>query len=193
MISNKLKWILGISVVFLLIIATNYVDRSNFRRVQESIKTIYEDRLVAQDLIYQMSQIVHQKILDLSLMDSVRHQTTGPQENAEMQKLLDRFYETRLTSRESEILSDLSANFKLLQDMEQSSGIRHPRYQSHLLEMESNINNLSAIQLDEGRRQMFAGQKAVKSIDLLTTIEVYVLVFLAILVQIIVLYNPSKE
>ena len=53
---NKLKWILGIFVVFLLIVATNLIDRNNFVRIRESIETIYEDRLIADDLIFELSK-----------------------------------------------------------------------------------------------------------------------------------------
>jgi len=49
---NKAKWILGILMVFVLIIATNLIDKNNFLKVRDSVVTIYEDRLVAKDLIF---------------------------------------------------------------------------------------------------------------------------------------------
>ena len=111
MFTNKIKWILGISVVFLLIIATNYVDRSNFRRVQNSIETIYEDRLVAQDLVFKMSLIIQHKVLDYSIDDSLRMDKDYRQDNANMDSLLVRFHETRLTRNEAVILKTFEDNF----------------------------------------------------------------------------------
>ena len=58
---NKLKWILGILMVFVLIIATNLIDKNNFVRVRDSVVTIYEDRLVANDLIFEMLKSVQEK------------------------------------------------------------------------------------------------------------------------------------
>ena len=60
---TKIKWVLSVLLVFFLILATNLIDKDNFRRVKNSIVTIYEDRLVANDLIFELSQLVHQKEL----------------------------------------------------------------------------------------------------------------------------------
>lgn len=57
---NKLKWILGITLIFVLIIATNLIDRNNFVRISNVVTTIYEDRLIASDLIFEMLSSVHQ-------------------------------------------------------------------------------------------------------------------------------------
>jgi len=51
---NKVKWVLGILIVFILILATNLIDRNNFIRVKDSVVTIYEDRLIASDLVFEM-------------------------------------------------------------------------------------------------------------------------------------------
>ena len=48
---NKIKWTLGILMVFVLIVTTNLIDRNNFVRVKDSVVSIYEDRLVAKNLI----------------------------------------------------------------------------------------------------------------------------------------------
>ncbi len=58
---NKIKWILGISLIFLLILMTNLIDRSNFMIVNDSIETLYADRLVAQDIIYSLSKELAKK------------------------------------------------------------------------------------------------------------------------------------
>ncbi|MEJ2006241.1 MAG: MCP four helix bundle domain-containing protein [Cyclobacteriaceae bacterium] len=193
MFTNKIKWILGISVVFLLIIATNYVDRSNFRRVQDSIETIYEDRLVAQDLVFKMSLIIQHKVLDYSISDSAGMNKDYRQDNANMDSLLIRFHETRLTRDEAAILKAFEDNFAEARRLEEASEMNVSAYEGVLQELNENILSLSKIQMDEGRRQMFEGEKALKSVNLLTTIEVYVLVFLAILIQVIILYNPNKK
>jgi len=189
MFSNKLKWILGISMVFLLIIATNYVDRSNFRRVKNSIETIYEDRLVAQDLVFKMSRIVKEKELRFSKTDSIPE---GNRENQEMDELLAQFHETRLTPGEATCREKFERDVGTIVRMEQSGG-DYQGYRHLLDDLNENIMSLSKVQMDEGKRQLFEGEKALRSVDLLTTIEVYVLVFLAILIQIIVIYNPRSQ
>ena len=62
-----------------------------------------------------------------------------------------------------------------------------------LFEIDENLYDLTKIQLNEGRRQMSISQKAIDTVELFTQIEIYLLVFLAIVVQVIVMYNPKKE
>ncbi|MGB5942285.1 MAG: hypothetical protein WBG71_05340 [Leeuwenhoekiella sp.] len=59
--------------------------------------------------------------------------------------------------------------------------------------MKTNLDDLAKIQLDEGSRQMSISKRAVDTVELFTQIEIYLLVFLAIVVQIIVMYNPKKK
>lgn len=68
---NKIKWILGISVVFLLIITTNLIDRNNFITVRDSVATIYEDRLIAKDIVFDISLLINEKKLANVLEDSI--------------------------------------------------------------------------------------------------------------------------
>ncbi len=62
-----------------------------------------------------------------------------------------------------------------------------------LQSLKSNLNDLSKIQLSEGSRQMSISKKAIDTVELFTQIEIYVLVFLAIVIQIIVMYNPKNK
>ncbi|MDG1728743.1 MAG: hypothetical protein P8K68_03220 [Algibacter sp.] len=68
---NKIKWVLGISMIFILILSTNLIDRNSFVRMKDSVVTIYEDRIIANDLIFEMSKSVHEKEIAVALLDSV--------------------------------------------------------------------------------------------------------------------------
>ena len=52
---------------------------------------------------------------------------------------------------------------------------------------------MAKIQLIEGEKQMSISKKAIDKIDLFTSIEIYILIVLAIIVQGIILYTPKKE
>ena len=67
---NKVKWVLGILVVFLLIVATNLIDRNNFVRVRESVETLYEDRLIANDLLFELAKTVQENEIAVHLSDT---------------------------------------------------------------------------------------------------------------------------
>jgi hypothetical protein len=47
--------------------------------------------------------------------------------------------------------------------------------------------------LEEGSRQLKISRRAIDTIELFTQIEIYILIFLAIIVQIIVMYKPKED
>jgi hypothetical protein len=57
--------------------------------------------------------------------------------------------------------------------------------------VKKDLDDLSAIQVREGRRQLFEGKKALSSADLFTQLEIGALVVLAIAVQVVILYTPG--
>ncbi len=166
---NKVRWILGIVLVFLLILTTNLVDRQNFTIVRESIETIYADRLVAQNILYDLSNLTWEK------------EAGQPGVDARMSEAIDRFSATKLTPREEETFSRLQQHLRTLREGEPLTAIR------------AELNELSDIQLQEGRRQLSASQQAIGLADLFTRLEIGALVILAIAVQVIILYTPKPH
>ncbi|MGK7394370.1 MAG: hypothetical protein ACNS62_07345 [Candidatus Cyclobacteriaceae bacterium M3_2C_046] len=194
---SKIKWILGITIVFFLILATNYIDRNNFRRIQESIETIYADRLIAQDLVFEMSLISQEKVLSVATLDSGFNSDNQVDLNNEMDRLIELFRNTKLTQREARVFDDLQNDFMAIRNFENKLNNGFAReekqqYKDLLADLNQTIYDLSKIQLDEGRRQLEIAKRAVRSTNLLTTIEVYFLIFLAILLQVIVIYKPKQ-
>ena len=194
---NKLKWILGILMVFVLIIATNLIDKNNFVRVRDSVVTIYEDRLVANDLIFEMLKSVQEKELAVAISDSTFFYSKNSKVNHNIEALVSRFEETKLTSQEENVFSDLKQNVKLLVDAEakflNSGYADNAQVIKHIESLKTNLSDLSKIQLTEGNRQMSISKRALDSVELFTQIEIFILVFLAIVIQIIVMYNPKTK
>ncbi|MEQ9261748.1 MAG: MCP four helix bundle domain-containing protein [Owenweeksia sp.] len=194
---DKLKWILGILMIFVLIIATNLIDKNNFVRVRDSVVTIYQDRLIANDLIFEMLKSVQQKELAVSLSDSTFFQNQNSKVNDNLQSLVSRFEQTKLTSKEEKVFADLKTNIQTLIDSESqflNSGYSdNSQIITHIESLKNNLNDLSKIQLNEGSRQMSISKRALDTIELFTQIEIYILVFLAILVQVIVMYKPKEK
>ena len=194
---NKIKWILGILMVFVLIVTTNLIDRNNFIRVKDSVVSIYEDRLVAKNLILDISNSIHKKEMAVALTDSTFFENSNNGENKNIQNLISKFETTKLTKEESKTFSDLKENLNQLNKTE--SDFVKSIYTSkddmfkQISKIKKNLEDLSKIQLLEGSKQMSISKKAIDSVELFTQIEIYLLIFLAIVIQIIVMYNPKKE
>jgi hypothetical protein len=194
---NKVKWVLGILMIFVIIIATNLIDRSNFQRVRDAATTIYEDRLVAKDLIFDISNAIHKKEIAAIQADSLFYTKQNIAVNNNIQDLTLRFADTKLTTSEKQILDILIDDLTKLSTLEKnfvnSSYKNTDAILKQILTIDTHLNSLSDIQINEGKKQVALTRKAVNAVELFTQIEIYVLVFLAILIQIIILYNPKDS
>ncbi|MGC1205025.1 MAG: MCP four helix bundle domain-containing protein [Flavobacteriaceae bacterium] len=193
---NKIKWVLGILMIFILILSTNLIDRKNFIRMKDSVVTIYEDRIIANDLIFEMSNSVHEKEIAVVLLDSVFFNQVNLKVNADFQSLISRFELTKLTAEEGKIFDELKNNIQSLikaEDIFINSGfVNEAEVVKYISKIKYNLSGLSKIQLNEGRKQMSISKRAIDTVELFTQIEVYFLVFLAIIIQIIVMYQPKE-
>jgi len=194
-ILNKAKWIIGILLVVGLIIATNLIDKKNFEQIRNSVVTIYEDRLLAKEIIFEISALVHEKEMAIALKDSSFFSNRNPEVNEQLARDIEKFEQTELTRQEEVKFNQLKRNLSQLRDMEESfidSGFESVDSAiEKSLQIDQNLIALSEIQISEGKKHVFLSKRAADSIDLYTQVEIYFLIFLAIVVQIIILYNPK--
>jgi hypothetical protein len=194
---NKVKWILGILIVFVLIVTTNLIDKNNFIRVRDAVVTIYEDRVVASDLIFDLSKSVQEKEIAAALLDTTFFYNRSEQLDKNILELLSRYDQTKLTKKEKKTLNNLKSDFEDLKISENilinSNFIEKRSFFNTISDIQENLYNLSKIQLSEGKRQMSISKKAVDKLEIFTQIEIYLLAVLAIVIQIIILYKPKQR
>lgn len=196
-INNKVKWVLGLFLVFFLIIATNLIDKNNFKRIRDTVVTIYEDRLIAQDLILKLKVLVQEKEMACVLSDTSFFKERNTAINREIEEIVSRYLTTRLTDDEERIFSRFQARLGTLVKLESSGGNSQPgdpdQYRKQIGLIKENLRELSEVQLEEGKRQSSLSKEVFETVELFTHIEIYVLVILAILIQILVIYSPKKS
>jgi hypothetical protein len=201
MLSTRLKWFFGLLLVFFLILGTNLVDRKNFRQVRDSVVTIYEDRLVAKDIIFELFARMEEKNVALVAADTDFYQKRNQGVNGKIDELVESFRQTKLTRKEAEVFAMLQQHIAELQTTEvqfveaavEDQVALQSDLQTKLTVVKDDLRNLSKIQIEEGRRQMFIGKEAVESVELLTNLEIMMLILIALVVQIAVLYNPERK
>lgn len=196
-IFKKIKWFLAVLCVFLLILATNLIDQDNFLRVEKAVENIYNERLLAKELLLDVTIQFHQKELAYALNDSIYLQSQNDVVNAKINELLQMFDRTGVTRKEKAIVDKLNENHAKLIHLESNTQLQDTLYSSDCAEIFSaintNISELSAVQVREGRNQKFLARDALKTVKLFSKIEIYVLILLALVLQIIILYNPKEK
>lgn len=196
-VNRKIKWIVGILMIFVLIITTNLIDKNNFRRVRDSVVTIYEDRLIANDIIFEMQKTLHQKEIALVQSDSAYFTMNQTKANKSLEALVAEFKQTKLTVEEEKVFDDLRNNLQLLSESEnqllKSNFSNSTEVANQIKQLKTNLDELAKIQLNEGSNQMSISKRALDTVELFTQIEIYILVVLAILAQIILMYKPKEK
>lgn len=202
MIVNKLKWIAGFFIVFILILATNLIDKDHFQRIEKSVTTIYEDRLVANDIIYKMSRIISEKSLAFALSDSVFISDRNQKLSSELDQHIFDFHETELTDTEAELLTDLENDFQILKQAElnytQEQVFLHSNkylntVNAQIFKINKALDELSNVQMTEGKKQKSIASNSLNLIEMMTRIEIISLIILGIVIQFLVLYKPRRE
>ena len=194
---HRLKWVAAFLLVFVLIIGTNLLDRRHFQQMEATVESIYEDRLVAKELIFKMDRIMHQKALFLAQKEpSPLMETFLSSGNDSIQTWLNAFEHTQLTQEEERIFRAMIKKMHGLADSE-TAYLRQPTdslkvalEQQYLL-IQQDLQQLSKIQIKEGKRRLSEARRTMKSIEFFTNVEIVSLVIIGLLLQFLLLY-PVK-
>jgi len=194
---SKIKWVIGVFGVFLLVLATNLIDKDNFSRLEETVDNIYNDRLLAKEVLLDITIKFHKKELAYSLNDSTYLAHQNDAINEEISKSLEMFDRLESTKNEEQIVEDLHRNHKRLIELESNLSPKETLYTPQCAAIFSAINEniveLASEQVEEGKSQKFIAKKAIEQANLYSQIEIYVLIFLGLVVQFIILYTPKKS
>ncbi len=128
--------------------------------------------------------------------DSTYLQNQNDTVNVEINKLLEMFDRVGSTQKEDLVLKKLNKNHARLIQLEANLLSKDTLYTSECAEVFSaintNITELAALQIKEGRNQKFLARNALDTVQLFSKIEIYFLIFLGLLLQIIILYKPKN-
>lgn len=196
-IYRKLKWFSAVLGVFLIILATNLIDKKSFLKVEEAVEKIFKERLVAKELLLGVSIKFHEKELAYALNDSAYLKSKNDEVNKEINELLQKFDKAETPRKEKIILKDLKKNHSNLIKLESNTDSKDSLYSLECAAIFSAINSiikdLSEAQIKGAKNQNFNATAAVNTVKLFSQIETYLLIFLALFLVVIILYTPKKS
>ncbi|WP_218058509.1 hypothetical protein [Allomuricauda sp. CP2A] len=191
---QRLRLILVLAISFMLIMVANLMDYGYILRTQDTVNSVYNDRVVAQDYIYQMSGLFYQKELSLGENNGIFEAT-----NDSIASLMSRFGETKLTRNESNFFFDLRKNYVELTSLEnklrhqkETMGTTRRDIQIELLEIRKNLDDLENVQFAEGGQMTERSNRALGMNALLSKVELVFLVIMGFVVLHMVLLGTNK-
>lgn len=188
-VANRINIGLGLTMVFLLVLATNRIDKKHFDVVQNSITTLHKDRILAQDYVYKMNGIIYEKRLILADSNSTNIKKGL---NKQFKTLIEVFSTTKLTINESKNFESLLENFERLQKAETSNNKSSEIELDYLKAIKTDLDNLAMIQISESKNIIGLTQKSLNNKNLISKLEIGFLISIGIVLQIIIFYRVKK-
>lgn len=201
-IINKALWSTGLILAIALILITGQTNIRNFEKVQNSIEEIYKDRLVVKGLIYNLVTDLHKKELALVNKDSSFFSSQNKVVNERLLKDIQTFRNTKLTPKEDETLRRFSLGVTKLIEQEKKANLASAPgisketmtfLQAQIDILYKNLDDLSQIQLNEGKRKLANSGEAVASMNFFERVENYFIIIFAALIFVILFVIPGEK
>lgn len=185
---SRVRALLALIIVFLLVFATNKMDKNHFQKVQESFSSVYEDRLVAKDYIYKIS-----RLLDIKKNDLITGEISGVDYsiNDSIRVLIDKYSESNLTENEAKSFSRLKSKLDNLLNVEKNTGNSSERALK-IVDVLSELDQLANIQMIEAKKELTKSNRLIDSSNLISALEIGALILIGIIIQLLIFLKPLK-
>ncbi|MBK0404715.1 MCP four helix bundle domain-containing protein [Adhaeribacter sp. BT258] len=194
-IQQKTRAALILGVVFLLVFAKNCYDERKVAELGNSFASVYEDRLVVESYIYQLSDHLYQKKIMLDNCSSQENlgnlQAKIGAQNSAIHSLILHYEKTRLTEKEAVSFQDFKENVATIEKLESQymAGVgqalpeKKVTLDASYVSAAENLHELSGIQVAEGRLLSEKSKKMIAGSSLLTQFELAILIGVGLLIQ----------
>lgn len=185
-----------LAMAFLLVLGSNRLDQRHFSTIQTTVNSVYQDRVVVQDIIYQLNNIFHQKELRLTRNGEFQ---SSDSENLKVEQLVAEFGATELTFDESNLLKDFKNNFSALKELEnkkvessiEATSSNYMPVIKKFKEIKETLNGLAKIQLEQSGKLTQLSNKSLGMNILLSQLEVAFMIIIGIAMMALIFY-PIK-
>ncbi len=205
---NKSKIALCAAVILILIFAKNWIDKNNVNTLNSSFTSVFDDRLVVESYIFQLSDHLYQKKIIIADSENAEQALAIQDEvnthNSIIDQILLDYEKTKLTTAESMYFGNLKERLMDLRTMEEkflgALATQNPNLSTDIaVQMQKtfdtamlDLNQLSKIQISEGRLLRDQSKQIAAGSTMLSQFELVVIVGIGILIQILIFASRSS-
>jgi len=203
-IKQKMTAAIILGAVIGVTMLTNLVERNRFQSLDKSLETLYEDRLMAESYLFQISENLHlQEELIWACVSDKGHVGYSPDTDvaslrSERQEVMQKYHATYLTDEEAVELNHLQGALNRLDDFEHTLNESAEADEAYLEEYEaithdafSALHALSDIQTEVGANVQQESHKMILGSISFSHFEMIILLVLAIIIQGLVFSSKS--
>ncbi|MBD3628052.1 MULTISPECIES: MCP four helix bundle domain-containing protein [Cyclobacterium] len=207
--SFKIKIAIALTLVLFLIFAKSLVDKSNVDELEASFVTVYEDRLVVQDYIFNITELLFRMRLlvanteSLDQYLSIQNQVMAYHD--QILNIISDFEKTHLTPKEAEYLKDfetlirdkleIESYFTGFEESDRNYQSSVEKFNTDFEKVFYDLRELSKIQLREGEKLTNLSYRIKARSDIWLQFEYAVLFVLLIIISMLIYSSRdiSKE
>lgn len=188
--SRRINTIFSLAVVFLLVLATNRIDKHQFEEVQETVNELFKDRVMVQDYIFKIAKKIHKTQLAVNTGTTTGKITL----QAEIDELLTAIEETKLTRTEADLLIRIDKELTDLSKLSIQSGNTEDinTFNKRIARLDAHLENLSAVQISESRNLTKSAEKSLYISGLIAKAEIFFIICIGLVMQFLIFYRIKK-
>lgn len=204
---RKISGFLIIGVLLVLLYGKNLLERQSFRAVSGTLSNVYEDRLLVESYIFQISEKLFkiQRLVDHCTInyDYSKAVVEISMEEQAILKIVGAFESTQLTEQEALLLADFKRiiekdlsikSYQLLYN--DSSGVNEEQvkvYDQKIARAQQDLVKLSSIQLEEGEKLVSKAKSLINRSQIWAQFELALLLILVIVIYVYIFKKPVVE
>ncbi len=204
---KKIRAIIIITVLLGLIYAKNHIERQNFKEMGRAFNEVYEDRLVVNGYIFNISESLFeiQELVDHCDIDN-DYSTAVQQIQSKEEEILEQlvlFEQANLTEEEKVVLADFRSiiendlrinSYEMLYS--DSAGVNVDQvllYDARLSRAHADLDQLTKIQVSEGEKVTRKSKRLLNRSQIWAQFEVALLVVLIIVLYLLLFRNSKRN
>lgn len=204
---RKITALVSIGLLLSLLYGKNLLERGSFRSISGTFTEVYDDRLLVESYIFQISEKLFriQKLVDHC---DINHDYSKVVEEISTEEkaileLVDAFEATTLTEPEAALLGDFKRiiekdlSIKAAQLLySDSSGINMEQvkiYDQKIARAQQDLVNLSKIQLEEGKKLVTKAKTLINRSQIWAQFELALLLSLVLVIYVFIFKKPLIE
>ncbi len=204
---RKISGFLIIGALVVMLYGKNLLERQSFRAVSSTLSEVYEERLLMESYIFQISEKLFtiQKLVDHCTINYDYSKVVAEisKEEQAILKLLEAFEATQLTEQETTLLTDFKRiiekdlsikSYQLLYN--DSSGVNEAQvkvYDQKIARAQQDLEKLSAIQLEEGEILVSKAKTLINRSQIWAQFELALLLIFILVIYIYIFKKPVQE
>ncbi|MES2795639.1 MAG: MCP four helix bundle domain-containing protein [Bacteroidota bacterium] len=189
-IQNKLTAAAVLFCLCLLVLLSNYNDRVHTEEVKEMISTLYQDRLIAEEYLFKLSNNLYQIREELATNDSdiLKKRTTINAELTDIEAICKAYETTKLTKLEEIKYQQFKQVINQIKNIDnQNSQLSLPLTTDAL----NLLKELSTIQLEESKLVVKKSEQAYRLSELSSQFAFAIIIILLIVLQVLVFSSKT--